>query len=116
MIGVTVSPFGIWGSRDDILYADNRTATPNSTGALFQLDYTRWGTDISPLGPRFNVRIGMQYTVYTRFDGAGRNYDGLGHEPPTMIPSASSPGLNSSDVAVQKSGRSALGKPIHSPG
>jgi hypothetical protein len=80
MIGVTVSPFGIWGSRDDILYADNRTATPNSTGALFQLDYTPWGTDISPLGPRFNVRIGMQYTVYTRFDGAGRNYDGLGHD------------------------------------
>jgi hypothetical protein len=79
MIGVTVSPFDIWGSRDEILYGDNRTATPNSTGAVFQLDYTPWGTDISPLGPRFNVRIGMQYTVYTRFDGASRNYDGLGH-------------------------------------
>jgi len=79
IVGVTVSPFTIWGSADALLFADNRTATPNSTGAIFQLDYTPWGTDISPLGPRFNVRIGLQYTIYTRFDGASRNFDGLGH-------------------------------------
>ena len=78
-VGATVSPFNIWGSRDALLYGDNRTSTPNSTGMIFQLDYTPWGTAVSPLGPRFNVRIGMQYTAYTRFNGAGNNYDGLGH-------------------------------------
>jgi hypothetical protein len=79
MLGVTVSPFDIWGSRDVLLYAGNRTMVPNSRGVIFQADYTPWGSDISPLGPRFNVRLGAQYTLYTRFDGAGMNYDGLGH-------------------------------------
>jgi hypothetical protein len=78
MLGLTISPFDIWGSRDALLYADNRTMSPNSTGVIFQADYTPWGTDVSPLGSRFNVRLGVQYTLYTRFDGAGTNYDGLG--------------------------------------
>lgn len=79
IVGFTVSRFNIWGSKDGLLYSDNRTLTPNSTGVLLQVDYTPWGTDVSPLGPRFNVRVGMQYTLYTRFNGAGSNYDGLGH-------------------------------------
>ena len=29
-------------------------------------------------GGRFNLRAGLQYTIYTKFDGAGTNYDGLG--------------------------------------
>jgi hypothetical protein len=33
---------------------------------------------MSMLGGRFNLRAGMQYTIYTKFDGAGTNYDGLG--------------------------------------
>jgi hypothetical protein len=79
MVGATVAAFNIWGSKDALLYGDNRTATPDSTGVIFQLDYTPWGTDVSPLGPRFNLRIGMQYTAYARFNGAGKNYDGLAH-------------------------------------
>jgi hypothetical protein len=78
MIGVTVSPFDISGSSDTLLYGSNRIPRPNSTGVIFQIDYTPWGTDVSPLGPRFNVRIGAQYTLYTRFDGAGSNFDGAG--------------------------------------
>jgi hypothetical protein len=79
MVGFTVSPFHIWGSRDALFYADNRTMTPDSTGIVFQVDYTPWGTDVSPLGPRFNLRIGAQYTLYTQFNGAGKDYDGQGH-------------------------------------
>ena len=79
LIGATIGPFETWGSKDPLIYATNRTLTPHSAGVLFQVDYTPWGTEISPLGPRFNVRIGMQYTVYTRFNGAATNYDGLGH-------------------------------------
>ena len=43
-----------------------------------QLDGTAWGEGKSPLGPRFNVRVGVQYTMYSKFDGASRNFDGAG--------------------------------------
>ncbi len=78
-LGGSVQLFNTWGSADTLLYADNSTFKPDSSGVTFQLDATPWGdTDISPLGPRFNVRVGMQYTLYTRFDGASTNYDGAG--------------------------------------
>jgi len=79
MIGATVQPFDTWGSSDSLLYAGSRTLSPNSEGVLFQIDGTPFGADPSSLGPRFNVRLGLQYTIYTRFDGAAHNYDGFGH-------------------------------------
>jgi hypothetical protein len=77
-IGATISAFDISGSSNPIIYADNRTFRPNSSGLMFQLDGTPFGRSGSPLGPRFNMRVGVQYTVYTRFDGAHSNYDGTG--------------------------------------
>jgi hypothetical protein len=77
-VGATVQLFDTVGSRDALLYADNRTFSPDSNGVRFQIDATPWGNDVSPLGPRFNMRVGLQYTLYTKFDGASRNYDGLG--------------------------------------
>jgi hypothetical protein len=79
MIGATVQPFDTWGSSDSLLYAANRTFSPNSQGVLFQIDGTPFGADPSFLGPRFNIRVGLQYTAYFLFDGASRNFDGLGH-------------------------------------
>lgn len=78
MIGATAQPFFTWGSSDSLLYAGNRTFSPNSEGVLLQIDGTPFGTNPSFLGPRFNVRVGVQYTIYTLFDGATRNYDGMG--------------------------------------
>jgi len=77
-IGLTIGAFDTWGSRDDLLYAANRTVRPDSSGLTLQLDGTPYGAGGSPLGPRFNMRIGIQYAAYLRFDGASRNYDGLG--------------------------------------
>ena len=77
-IGLTVAPFNSWGSSDALLYADSRKFSPDSTGAEFQIDYTPWGDGSSPFGRRFNLRLGLQYTLYTRYGGAGRNYDGAG--------------------------------------
>ena len=79
-VGATVQLFDTWGSRDPLLYADNRTFSPDSTGVRFQIDATPWGNDVSPFGPRFNMRVGLQYTLYTKFDGASRNYDGTGRD------------------------------------
>jgi hypothetical protein len=77
-IGATIQFFDTAGSRDVLLYAGNRTFTPDSEGLQFQLDATPWGEDVSPFGPRFNMRVGLQYTLYTKFDGADKNYDGTG--------------------------------------
>lgn len=77
-IGVTVSPFSITGSANPLIYVDSRTSKPNSSGVQFQLDATPWGKSNSPLGPRFNMRVGAQYTLYSRFNGARTNFDGSG--------------------------------------
>ena len=78
-IGLSVGTFNIWGKRDPLFYADNRTFSPDSDGFLFQIDATPFGGPNPPLGPRINLRVGLQYVVFTKFDGASTNYDGLGH-------------------------------------
>ncbi len=77
-IGLTLGAFDTWGSTDPLLYAANRTLRPDSSGVTVQLDATPWGAGESPLGPRFNLRVGAQYTAYMTFNGARTNYDGLG--------------------------------------
>ncbi len=77
-IGLTLGAFDTWGSHDDTLYGGNTVPRPNSSGFLVQVDGTPWGSGKSPLGPRFNMRVGAQFTAYTSFDGSGSNYDGTG--------------------------------------
>jgi hypothetical protein len=77
-IGFTVAAFDTWGPPDQLLFAGNRTFKPASSGVMLQLDGTPFGGGNSPLGKRFNMRVGLQYTNYFSFDGSGRNYDGLG--------------------------------------
>lgn len=77
-IGLSAQLFDTWGSRDDLLYADSRIHRPDSSGVTLQLDATPYGGGNSPLGPRFNLRVGLQYTAYFKFDGAGTNFDELG--------------------------------------
>jgi hypothetical protein len=69
-IGGSAGYFATSGSTDGLLYADNVGLKPNSNGATLQADYTPFGDAPSSLGFRFNVRLGVQYTSYTRFDGA----------------------------------------------
>jgi hypothetical protein len=77
-VGLTVGAFDTWGSTDPVLYGGVPAPKPNSTAMLVQLDGTPWGAGHSPLGPRFNIRVGIQYTHYFSFDGAATNYDGAG--------------------------------------
>jgi hypothetical protein len=76
--GVTVQYFSTSGSANPIIYAGDRTLRPDSSGVTLQLDATLFPNSTSPLGPRFNARVGAQYTAYARFDGARRNFDGMG--------------------------------------
>ena len=72
-VGITVSPFSITGSRNFNLYDGN--GRPHSNGVLGQIDFTPWGNGKSPFGPRFNARVGVQYTLYGKFNGRRHNYD-----------------------------------------
>ena len=78
-IGATIALFDTFGPANPTLYGGSRTFRPDSSGVTLQLDGTPFGAAGSPLGPRFNLRVGLQYTAYARFDGAARNYDGFGH-------------------------------------
>jgi hypothetical protein len=77
-VGATLGVFDTWGPANPFTFAGNRTFRPDSSGVMLQLDGTPWGEGKSPLGPRFNMRVGVQYTMYNRFNGASRNFDGAG--------------------------------------
>jgi hypothetical protein len=81
--GLTLSRFSINGSTDTGLYAPepasgSRTGKPNSSGTIIQADWTPYGAADSWHSPWANLRIGVQYTIYDKFNGASSNYDGFG--------------------------------------
>jgi hypothetical protein len=77
-VGFSAQVFDTWGSPDDLLFSGNRRRRPDSSGFLLQVDETPFGDGKSPLGPRFNLRVGIQYATYFTFDGAHSNFDTLG--------------------------------------
>jgi len=76
-IGASLGAFSITGDRNPDLY-DGPAARPNSNGVTAELDYTPWGDGSSPFGSRLNLRLGVQYTAYGKFNGARHDYDGAG--------------------------------------
>ncbi len=52
----------------DPLYFGTANGTSNSTSGLVEVDYLPW----------LNVKLGLQYTAFLKFDGASSNYDGAG--------------------------------------
>jgi hypothetical protein len=83
--GLTGALFSSWGTRDTDLFAPeedggSRTGRPNTSGFILQADWTPWGKEDSPLSPWLNLRVGLQYTGYFKFNGASSNYDGFGRD------------------------------------
>jgi hypothetical protein len=83
--GGTIAYDKVWGNRNQLLYntgADDTTGSikgsPNSTSWIFEADWVPFGKPDSWLRPFVNWKIGLQYTMYTQFNGSGRNYDGFG--------------------------------------
>jgi hypothetical protein len=71
--------FNTWGSSDPLLYAGNRTLTPNSDGFIGEIAYQFFGKNNAPkLWPWFNTRLGLQYIAYNKFNGAKTDFDGMG--------------------------------------
>lgn len=78
--GLTASLFDIRGNADATLYGDSAVGSPNTRGYTLQGDWTPWGKEGSWGSPWANLRLGLQYTWYTKFDGAKHNYDGAGRD------------------------------------
>ena len=66
--------FSTTGTSDKVMYASgtavlgSASGNPATRGAMVELDFLPW----------LNTKLGVQYTAYTRFNGASSNYDGFG--------------------------------------
>lgn len=84
--GITLGLFDVRGNKDQSMYNSGDPdegsihASPNSRGYTLQADWTPFGKDSSWMAPWANVRLGLQYTGYTKFNGASNNYDGFGRD------------------------------------
>jgi hypothetical protein len=84
--GFTTAYFKNFGGKvDHGLYAENpvdgsRLGTSDSSGFILQADYTPFGKANSWGGTLANLRLGLQYTIYQKFNGASKNYDGFGRD------------------------------------
>lgn len=67
--GLTAGRFTTSGSFDAALYG--ATGRPDSSGYILQADWTPFGKESSWAAPWANLRVGLQHTMYTKFDGSG---------------------------------------------
>lgn len=75
----TMGYFRVSGSADAGLYGGiSANNSPNSNGLIFELDYTPFNHGGPAFWPWLNLRLGLQYVDYLKYDGAARNYDGNG--------------------------------------
>jgi hypothetical protein len=79
--GFTAGRFASNGSSDSLLYGDGfANGSPNTSGYILQADWTPWGKEDSWAAPWANLRLGLQYTLYDKYNGAKSNYDGSGRD------------------------------------
>lgn len=74
--GATVGWFNSTGTSDALLYTGSPIGSPNSTGEILELDWNPFGK--SWVNPEKNLRIGLQYSIYQKFNGLTTNVDGNG--------------------------------------
>ncbi|HLH96168.1 MAG TPA: cytochrome C [Xanthobacteraceae bacterium] len=69
-IVLTGQYFNVWGSSDPILYSGLASGfSPNSDGFIAEIAYIPFSASKAPGWPWGNVRIGLDYTFYNKFDG-----------------------------------------------
>jgi hypothetical protein len=81
--GATIGWQRTWGGANPVLYAPgsvtgSANAKPNSNAFMVEADWVPFGKEDSWFGPFVNVKVGVQYIVYTQFNGGGSDYDGFG--------------------------------------
>jgi hypothetical protein len=78
--GVTFGWQKTWGPMNPVLFAGGGSANmkPNSNAFIIEADWVPFGKDTSWLAPYMNLKLGVQYTAYTQFNGGSTNFDGAG--------------------------------------
>ena len=81
--GFTVAWQKTWGTPDPLLFAPapvsgSANGKPDSNAFIFEADWVPFGKADSWGAPWVNLKLGLQYTLYTQFNGAASNYDGFG--------------------------------------
>jgi len=81
--GLTLGAFHTSGTRDNDLFAPgpedgSRTGKPDTNGYLVQADWSPFGGEGQSTFS--NLRLGLQYKGYTKFNGARHDYDGDGRD------------------------------------
>jgi len=82
--GVTLGWQNTWGPSNPVLYttgeavSNSANGKPNSNAFIIEADWVPFGKQDSWLAPFANLKLGIQYTWYTQFNGGGKNYDGFG--------------------------------------
>ncbi len=80
--GLTLGWQNTWGPANPVLFvnsgAPSANSKPNSTAFIVEADWVPFGKDDSFAAPFVNLKVGAQYTAYTRFNGGTSNYDGNG--------------------------------------
>jgi hypothetical protein len=74
---LTAGRMTIGGTADPALYG-TFTGSPNSANWIFELAYLPFSHGGPSFWPWLNFRVGLQYTRWTKFDGATTNFDGMG--------------------------------------
>jgi len=73
----TAGRISIGGTADPALYG-TFTGSPNSGGWITEIAYLPFSYGGPSLWPWMNMRIGLQYTLWDKFDGASTNFNGAG--------------------------------------
>jgi hypothetical protein len=82
--GATLGWQKTWGPAAPALYTTGSAVTnsangkPNSNAFIIEADWVPFGKADSWLSPWANLKLGVQYTIYTQFNGGNKNYDGFG--------------------------------------
>jgi hypothetical protein len=81
--GLTFGWQNTWGKANPLLYAPapvtgSANGKPNSNAFIVEADWVPFGKADSWGAPWVNLKLGLQYTAYTRFNGGATNYDGFG--------------------------------------
>lgn len=81
--GVSLGWQRTWGPTNPVLYfpasvvgSDN--GKPDSNAFVIEADWVPFGKETSLWAPYMNLKLGIQYTAYTQFNGGTANYDGNG--------------------------------------
>jgi hypothetical protein len=80
--GFTVGWQRTWGPADPVLFqpgelTGSANSKPNSNAFILEADWVPFGKADSWMQPLANLKLGIQYTLYTQFNGGNNGYDGV---------------------------------------